>query len=185
LKTPLLDQLRRFYSKLDDRGSVIVEFAIVGPVFLLLLLSIFELGYMVYVQTVLDGAARDAARLVRTGQIQGSGTPTQQSTAFQTQLCNEMNAVAVSCSAMVFDIENFTNFSALATQMAKPITRDPKTGAMTNAAFQPGTASANVSVRVTYNRPFFTQWVGQMLSGHSSTNSAFLVSTVIFRNEPF
>jgi len=40
-----------------------VEFAIVAPVFFLLVLGIFELGRLVYVYNTLQGAAVDAARV--------------------------------------------------------------------------------------------------------------------------
>jgi hypothetical protein len=37
-------------------------------------------------------------------------------------------------------------------------------------------------VTVTYNYPFFTPLIGSMMS---STNSAFLMATVVFQNEPY
>ncbi|HKR92502.1 TadE/TadG family type IV pilus assembly protein [Novosphingobium sp.] len=45
-----------------SRGATIVEFAIVAPVLLLLLFGIFDVGYMVYAEAVLHGAAEQAAR---------------------------------------------------------------------------------------------------------------------------
>ena len=69
----------------DNRGAFAVEFAAVAPFFFLLLLGILELAIMVFVQAVLDGSARDAARLIRTGQVQTSANP---QTTFQTLLCH-------------------------------------------------------------------------------------------------
>lgn len=46
----------------DDRGATIVEFAIVAPVFIVLLLGIFDFGHMVYAQSVLQGAVHAAGR---------------------------------------------------------------------------------------------------------------------------
>ena len=40
----------------DERGATIVEFAIVAPVFLTLLLGIFDFGHAIYAQSVLQGA---------------------------------------------------------------------------------------------------------------------------------
>lgn len=45
------------------RGVAAVEFAFVLPLLLLLLVGIWELGRILHVQTILNGAARDAARL--------------------------------------------------------------------------------------------------------------------------
>ena len=46
----------------DTQGATIVEFAIVAPMFLLLLLGIMDIGQMVYGKSVLSGAVRKAAR---------------------------------------------------------------------------------------------------------------------------
>lgn len=52
-----LDTLRR-----DRRGVTIIEFAIVAPVMLLLMMGLMELTFQAYVQSTLDGAVNAAAR---------------------------------------------------------------------------------------------------------------------------
>ncbi len=71
----------------DAKGALAVEFALVAPIFLLLLLVIVELGLTLTTQSLLDGATRDAARLIRTGQVQSQNSPI---TTFQTLLCSDM-----------------------------------------------------------------------------------------------
>lgn len=173
-----MQNFRRFRPKLGDRGSVAVEFAMIAPIFLLLLLAIFELGYMIFVQSVLDDAARDAARLIRTGQVQANSNPQQD---FQTQLCNEM-AQFVGCASLLYNVQTFTSWSSAQTTISQPITRNNH-GVMTNTGWTPGTSSQIVAVQVTYNRSFITSWVTQYLGGAYGT--AFLSSTVVFQNEPF
>ncbi|MGH6681045.1 MAG: TadE/TadG family type IV pilus assembly protein, partial [Bradyrhizobium sp.] len=88
-------------------GNVAIEMAFVGPPFLLLLLVIIELGLTLATQSVLDGAARDAARLIRTGQVQTQGSPI---TAFQTLLCSQVGpliSVSQCDSNVIFDVEVF------------------------------------------------------------------------------
>jgi hypothetical protein len=46
----------------DDRGVALVEFALIAPVLLLLLLGMFEMGYNYYMETQLQGAVQAAAR---------------------------------------------------------------------------------------------------------------------------
>jgi len=46
----------------DTRGQSLVEFALVLPVFLLLLVGIFDLGHVVWSNDALTSAAREAAR---------------------------------------------------------------------------------------------------------------------------
>ena len=50
-------------SRRRRRGVAAVEFAFVLPLLLLLLIGIWELGRILHVQTIMNGAARDAARL--------------------------------------------------------------------------------------------------------------------------
>jgi Flp pilus assembly protein TadG len=158
---------------LDERGNISVELAVVGPLFLLLLLAIIELGLMVYTQSVLDSAARDAARLIRTGQVYTAGN-TQ--ATFQTKLCNGMS-VLVDCSSLVFNVRTFASFSSITTTPQRDAQGKLVSG------FSPGTAASILEVQVMYNRPFVTSWVAHYLGGGQS--SALLVSTVIFKNEPW
>ncbi|WP_404370247.1 TadE/TadG family type IV pilus assembly protein [Sphingomonas sp. MMS24-J45] len=53
----LLSRLRR-----DQRGATIIEFAIVSPVMMLLIMGLGDLVYQVYAQSVLNGAVQKAAR---------------------------------------------------------------------------------------------------------------------------
>lgn len=55
----------------DARGATMVEFALLAPVLLTLLLGIFDLGFNVYTTTQLEGAIQKAAR---DSSIEGAGT---------------------------------------------------------------------------------------------------------------
>ncbi|BBC73062.1 conserved hypothetical protein [Altererythrobacter sp. B11] len=46
----------------DQQGTTLVEFAFVAPVFLLMLMGIFDLGHGIYIRAVLDGALQQAGR---------------------------------------------------------------------------------------------------------------------------
>lgn len=46
----------------DTRGATLVEFAMIAPVLLMLLLGMFEMGYNYYMQSQLQGAVQKAAR---------------------------------------------------------------------------------------------------------------------------
>jgi hypothetical protein len=51
-----------------DSGQAIVEFALVAPAFLAITLSILEFSGIMFVQTLLEGGAREASRYGLTGQ---------------------------------------------------------------------------------------------------------------------
>ncbi|HYM01993.1 MAG TPA: TadE/TadG family type IV pilus assembly protein [Stellaceae bacterium] len=164
-----------------------VEFALVAPIFLLTLLSIVEFGLTLFTQTVLDGAARDAARLVRTGQVQGSGKSTAtQVAAFQAQLCSELSVLmgTATCTTKVLAYVNqFANFGAVA--FTAPCTANtPATGIPPagTCPFSAGAGRQIVGVQVRYARPSIIGWAGEHLAPSGFTN---LTSTVVFQNEPF
>jgi Flp pilus assembly protein TadG len=180
----------------DQEGMTAVEMVFVGPPFLLLLGVIFELGLTLTTQSVLDGAARDAARLIRTGQVQSQSSPM---TVFQNLLCSEVSSVisASDCAnKMIYEVQVYSSFGSVSfTPCAQTASQ---TGSGTVCSFTPGTGSNIVGVQVSYPRPFIIPWVGACLSGGScwagvGTNNgsnpgagiATLTSTVVFQNEPF
>ena len=46
----------------DARGAAIVEFALVAPTTILLMMGVFELGHTMYVQSIVNGAMQEAGR---------------------------------------------------------------------------------------------------------------------------
>lgn len=46
----------------DDRGTAIMEFALTAPLFLLVLMGLFDYSWQMYAKQVLQGAVSDAAR---------------------------------------------------------------------------------------------------------------------------
>jgi Flp pilus assembly protein TadG len=46
----------------DEQGVTIVEFALISPVFMFLLMGTFDIGYAVYMRSTLNGAIQQAAR---------------------------------------------------------------------------------------------------------------------------
>jgi Flp pilus assembly protein TadG len=174
----VLRLIRRWFAAIDTRGVAAIEFAIVGSSFMLLLLASFEFGYMLFVQSVLDNAARDAARLIRTGQVQTASNPTS---TFQSLLCSDVGSL-IGCANIIYQAQAFNAWSDAQTAMNTPGTRSSN-GNYVSAGFNPGTLSQIEVVTVTYNYPFFTPLVGQLLGG--GTNSALLMSTVVFQNEPY
>jgi Flp pilus assembly protein TadG len=178
------------------KGAVALEMAFVGPPFLLLLVTIVDLGLMLASQSILEGAARDAARLIRTGQVQ---TQTSPITTFQTLLCSRMDSLMSSSTCqgkVVFEVQTFPNFGSVS---MTPCTKNAnQAGSGTACTFAPGNAGQIVAVQAIYNRQFLIPWVGACLSGGhcwlglgtttgtgAGSGAVPLVSTVIFRNEPF
>lgn len=54
---PFLRRLRR-----DQTGASMMEFGLIVPVFMTLMLGLFDIGQLVYTQAILNGAVQEAAR---------------------------------------------------------------------------------------------------------------------------
>lgn len=158
----------------DERGSALIEFAMVGPPFLLLLVGVLEISVMYFTDTIIEGATKDVARQIRTGEIQSSGDPL---TTFQNNLCDALFNV-IDCSEVKFHVQTFSSFGAV----SMPLEVD-EDGEVVNTTFVPGGSSAVTVVRAMYRWEFMTPLISNMipagLGGH------LLVSTVAFQNEPY
>jgi Flp pilus assembly protein TadG len=158
----------------DERGSALIEFALVGPPFILLMIGILEISMMFFTSSVIEGATKEAARQIRTGQIQGSADPLA---AFQTELCGALLGV-IDCQKVVFNVQTFSSFSTV----SMPVELD-EDGEIVNVGFTPGSSGAVTVVRSMYRWQFITPLISNAipagLGGH------MLVSTVAFQNEPY
>jgi Flp pilus assembly protein TadG len=158
----------------DQRGTSAIEFAIIGPLFLLLIFAILENAIILWSQAVLDNATRDAARLTLTGQSQSGGT------AFQTALCNGISAL-MKCSNLQYRVQTGSSFAG----MSPSITYNSGSAVgFSNypASVNGGSPGSYVLVQVIYNRPFIVPWVGALMSSNGKTQ---ILSTAVFENEPY
>src|SRR5438046_6941206 len=74
---PVSDGFSRITPLKDQRGAVVVEMAIVLPLFAILLLGVFEFGSIAHDHQALQNAAREGARFSanKTNWIDGSTEP--------------------------------------------------------------------------------------------------------------
>jgi Flp pilus assembly protein TadG len=188
---------KRFYRRLRtdaNKGSAALEFAMVAPVFFLLLMATIEAGIIFFAQSALQNAVNDAARLVRTGQsacfTKDSNNNCVPMTAdqFRAQVCNEFSALLRNCpkdvngnSDLQFDVTTYpagfagvTNSSPLDAQQRLP----------NLTAFSIGNACDVVVVRAFYRWPVFTPMLNFFLANMNG-NQHLLATAAAFRNEPF
>lgn len=69
--------MRRSSVGSGESGSAIVEFALVAPLFILVLFAAIQISIVLLVQNALDTAAREASRVGITGQTQSGETRSQ------------------------------------------------------------------------------------------------------------
>jgi Flp pilus assembly protein TadG len=155
-----------------------IEFGLIGSAYLMMILGALEVSYAVFLQVVLDNASRDAARQIRTGQVQLATTP---QTTFSTLMCNDVSWL-IACSSIHYQSQAFWQWSEADTGMSAALTRNPD-GSLASSGFDAGSPGEIVIVTSTYNYSFFTPWMAQLLGG--SYGAALLTSTVVFQNEPY
>lgn len=164
---------RRF---LRDRDGVsALEFAIVCPVFLLILFAIFAVGITGLIQLTLDDSVRDAAR-----QLQIYTPASKDASGLVAQVCSEFGLTCT--KTLTYNVQ-------AATQTAGFVSITPAklnaSGALANAFFASGTALApgvDVLIQVAYPLPFSFPFIGA-LATMTGTNSVLASTTV--RVEPY
>lgn len=159
-------------------GSAAIEFAFVAPVFFLFLMGTMEVGIMFLASFVLQNATNDAAREIRTGQVQ-LGNVTQDQ--FRTMICNGISPLLSCDSNLQIDVETIQSFGQAA--ITNPITAS---GALdpTLKNWQPGTVCSIVLVRAFYTYEVATPLLTPFLVNINS-NQHLLTAAAAFRNEPY
>ncbi|HEY9550124.1 MAG TPA: TadE/TadG family type IV pilus assembly protein, partial [Kiloniellaceae bacterium] len=158
----------------DRSGSALIEFALVGPPFLLLLAGILEISVMFFASSVIEGATKEAARQIRTGQIQGAADPM---TTFRNELCDGLYNV-IDCSKVLFHVQTFPSFETV----SMPLELD-EDGEIINTTFAPGSSGAVTVVRSMYRWRFVTPIIAEVIP--AALGGHMLISTVAFQNEPY
>jgi Flp pilus assembly protein TadG len=174
------DRTRRFRRfRRDKAGATAVEFAIIVTPFLVLLLGIFQMLVLFFLDQTLQTATESAGRLLMTGTAQKAGYTQSQ---FKQAVCNYAGPM-FNCGNIYVDVESSVNFSTL--NITPPTMTYDKNGNPTNNfTYTPGTQTNAVIVRVMYNYPV---WWGKLLPWFvtSPNNGFLLMATTVLRNEPY
>lgn len=160
-------------------GASAVEFALILPAFVALLVAVFQVAVFLFAQQVLQNAANEAGRLFMTGQGQSD---TQ--AAFKTQICNNyLPSILFNCNSLVIVAQTYTSFSAASTSM--PALYNNGT-LVTNWAYNPGTPGQIMVVQLIYPWSVVTGPLGFSLQGSGMPkNTAEMMGVTAFRIEPY
>jgi Flp pilus assembly protein TadG len=95
----------------DETGSPAVEFALVFPIFIAVVLATLQAGTIFLAKAFFESGAEQAARVVLTNQ-----TGTLTAAQFQTEICNQLTAL-FNCAQVTIELQPLpagaTNLSAL------------------------------------------------------------------------
>ncbi len=166
----------------DDEAATAVEFAMVAPVFFLVLGGIIETGLMLFTEYVLQSSVQEAARQVRTGQAQSGSL---NAAAFKEQVC-DLASVVIDCSSDVtVYVRSETSFATLQSQVPSFLSVGASYGGSPSVtSYDCGAPSEAVAVIATYDWDFVVP--GMSAFGNiDSDNKRRLAGFAMFRNEPF
>jgi Flp pilus assembly protein TadG len=172
---PARNILRRF--RRNDRGSTVVEFALVAPVFFGLLFAIIEMAMVFFASQVLETVTQDSARVIMTGQAQlASYTQAQ----FKNLVCSKVVALFDCVNGISIDVQSYSAFSSI--NIADPI--DAGKNFVPPNNYLPGGPGDIVVVRTFYKWPLFVTGLGFNVANLSGS-MRLLTATAAFQNEPY
>ena len=162
---------------IDWRGATMLEFAIVGPTFVLFLFAVLGVGLDSFYQHLLDDAVRDATR-----QIKLAAPASASGSGFVSAVCAEFGILAASCQAnLTYNVQAGTTPSSFSSLSLQPLS---SSGTFPNAFFagNPFGPGVPVLVQVAYPLPFALPYIGSVITW-TSTNSIVATSAVLV--EPY
>lgn len=158
-------------------GSALIEFALIAPLFFMLIFAVMEVGIIFFAQSTLQTAANDVARLVRTGQVQAAA---MSQTAIKNRVCTDIAPLIPCDGNLRVDVEAFSNFGGV--QFSPPLDANGNLNPLDN--YNTGSACDVVLVRVYYAWTVFTPLLNPFLVNVNG-NKHLVYSAASFRNEPF
>lgn len=170
---------RGFLARLwrDRRGATALEFALVALPFFSLMLAIFETTAVFFATSTLENAVSDAARQIRTGQVQSANMTGIQ---FKALICAKTVPLLACDENLTVDVRSFANFQAV----NFPAPLDANKNFQIQPQFTPGQAGDIVLVRVFYTWKVVTPLIGATLA-NMVDNKRLISTATAFRNEPF
>lgn len=161
----------------DREGATAVEFALVAAPFFAIVFAIIETALVFFAGQVLETGVAEAARLVRTGQVQQQGLD---QSAFRERLCSQISALFRCDDALKLDVRTYQSFNSI--DLANPIDSDGNFNG--DLTFDPGAGGEVVVVRAFYEWPTFVPGFGNDMA-NLANGKRLLASAAAFRNEPF
>ena len=165
--------------KRREDGVVAVEFAMISIPFLVLLVGIVETALYFASSIVLEGASAEAARLIRTGELNDEADPEQ---AFEDRLCYLVSDI-MDCDRIQYEA-----IAVAAGTFASADTLEPEFDAEGNlipSGFDTGDSEDVIIVRSYYKYEFLTPLIGSLMTQDLGRDYMMLMSTAVIKNEPY
>lgn len=158
------------------KGATAVEFALIAPCFIALLVAIFQVSVYLFVQQSLQNAAMQAGRLFLTGQAQGWSQ-----SAFKTYVCTNYLSSMFTCSSLIVSVQTYQDFASASTS---PPALDSNNQPISTSLYSPGTQGQIMIVQLVYPWSVVSGPLGFSIA-NLSNNAAEMMGVAAFRVEPY
>jgi len=158
-------------------GATAVEFALIAPAFIAILVAMFQIAVYLFVQQSLQNAATSAGRLFLTGQAQ-----TWSQTTFKTYVCTNLLPSMFNCNSLVISVTPYTDFASAVT--SPPALYDNNGNPITTFPYSTGTQGTIMVVQLIYPWSVVSGPLGFNIS--NLPNSAKeMMGVAAFKVEPY
>jgi Flp pilus assembly protein TadG len=159
------------------QGATAVEFALIAPALLGVLIALFQTAVFLFAQMVLQTAAVQAGRYFMTGQAQNGAWT---ATTIQNKICPQIQAL-FTCANVIVVAQNYTSFAAANTSAPQLYNSGQP---VTTFAFDPGTPGEVMVVQLVYQWSVVSGPLGFVLS-NLPNNAAEIMGVTAIRVEPY
>jgi Flp pilus assembly protein TadG len=160
----------------SESGSTLIEFALLAPLFFILIIGLIEFVLFQYKTYALNHVVYEAARNIQTGEVQTSGDMLE---AFEEEVCAQAGSL-IDCEEITFDVRSFDNIGAI---NFTPAEFDAE-GNPSNFVFEPGGPEDYSAVRAAIKHNFITPFMNEVF-GLGPDLPAIVNGYVVVRNEPW
>lgn len=158
-----------------ERGATAVEFALVSPIMIAIILAALQIGVVFLAKSYLETATEAAARLVLTNQ---TGSMTQSD--FKTAVCNQIGAL-FNCSGIIVQLGTAPSSVS---QIAASLPQFTTAGVLVNpTGYSLAPAPAKMMLVVMYKFPLIVGPLGVYFASFTD-GTLLMTSTQIFQIEP-
>lgn len=176
-----------------EEGIFSVEFALVTPIMIMIMFGIIEIGMVMFTQSLMEGALRDASRYGVTGQVVD---PNERLTQIE-KLISDRTLGLVDMDTAQIDVLTYPSFGRIGEgeayldgdangqyDLGETFTDENGNGVWDEdiGVSGPGSAGDVVLYRIRYNWPLLTQFMSEFIGAQGELP---LSASVAVRNEPW
>jgi Flp pilus assembly protein TadG len=170
-----------FHRFCHSRGATTaVEFALIAPAFLAMLIAILQMASFLFAQQVLQTAAVAAGRLILTGQVQSSSLT--QSQFVTNDVCPLLPAL-FTCGNLYVNVQTYTNFGGASTSIPS-LTISANGTVSSTGGYSLGGPGEVMVLQLVYPWKIITGPLGALLPNFSNGYTEIMGVTA-FRVEPY